>query len=240
MIIGGIATLVLALGVSSILYRTGGPKTLSDNAAIIGALVALGGVFTAQMVGIALDANRAQQEALQAYLAKMSELLLDKHLLDKSNPYDAARVTARAQTLSVLERMNARRKRTVVLFLREARLINRYEYSPEGLNVTYYAHYVSLVGADLSGGDLEKAQLNSITGDEPVTLRATNLNGADLRGAVLSGIDLSDADLRGADLRDADLRGATLVGAAGVTKKKLEQQTSFMHDATMPDGSVRD
>ena len=99
MIIGGVATLALALAVSFVLWRTNGAKALSDNAAIVGALVALGGVFTAQMVSIALDADRAQQEALQAYLAKMSELLLDKQLLEKSNPYDVARVTARSDAV---------------------------------------------------------------------------------------------------------------------------------------------
>ncbi len=82
---------------------------------------------------IALDAEerRAQDEALQAYLDKMSELLIDQKLHDKRNEYDAARVTARARTLAVLRRLDAGRKRTVLLFLREARLINRNEYSPK-------------------------------------------------------------------------------------------------------------
>jgi hypothetical protein len=210
MIIGGVATLVLTLGVAYILWRTGGANRLSDNAAIVGALVALGGVFTAQMVSIALNANSAQQEALQAYLAKMSELLLDKHLLEESNPYGAARVTARAQTLTVLERMNARRKRTVMLFLREARLINRHATSAGGTD--YYANYVSLVGADLSGVDLVNVRLNSATRQDPVSLSSVNLTGAKLSGADLSGADLRRADLRGADLRKANLSEADLGG----------------------------
>jgi hypothetical protein len=43
------------------LLQTGDPNAVSDNAALIGALVALGGVFTAQMVSIALDDWRTHE-----------------------------------------------------------------------------------------------------------------------------------------------------------------------------------
>src|SRR5215212_11847770 len=59
--IGVAATLVLALMVVVALLLTGGAKAVSDNAALIGALVALGGVFTTQLVNSALEAQRAQQ-----------------------------------------------------------------------------------------------------------------------------------------------------------------------------------
>src|SRR5215207_5223511 len=78
--IGVVATLVLALLVIVILQLRGDANAVSDNAAVIGALLALGGVGTAQMVSIALDQRRTEHEALQTYLAKMSELLLDKCL----------------------------------------------------------------------------------------------------------------------------------------------------------------
>jgi hypothetical protein len=105
------------------------------------------------------ETQRAQDEALQAYLDKMSDLLIDKELHKKKGDYDETRVTARAQTLAVLERLDAERKKTVLLFLREARLINRYKYCPRGQEqgVTYYPHYVGLGGADLSGAELERS-----------------------------------------------------------------------------------
>jgi type III secretory pathway component EscR len=59
--IGVIATLILAVAVVMVLLRTGGAKGVSDNAGLIGALVALGGVFTAQMVSIALEDGRTQE-----------------------------------------------------------------------------------------------------------------------------------------------------------------------------------
>jgi hypothetical protein len=114
-IIGVIATLVLAVAVVMVLLRTGGSKALSDNAGLIGALVALGGVFTTQMVGISLDDRRAQQArvleaqraheaALQNYLNDVGELLIEKPLREAS-PGDNLSTVAGAQTLSVCKRV---------------------------------------------------------------------------------------------------------------------------------------
>ena len=61
-VIGIGATLVLSAAVIVVLLRFGGgAKAVSDNAALIGALVALGGVFTTQLVNSALEGQRAQQ-----------------------------------------------------------------------------------------------------------------------------------------------------------------------------------
>jgi uncharacterized protein YjbI with pentapeptide repeats len=216
--------------------------------------------------------RRAQDEALQAYLDKMSELLIDKKLHEKSYDYDPERVTARAQTLAVLERLEdaPQHKRTVLLFLREARLINRYDhYNPkEEHEVLYYAHYVGLENADLSGADLEGARLISTNEKIPISLKGANLRGAKLSGAILRGAELREADLREADLSEADLRpsklqeadlhkarlhntdphkadlsgadlsGADLRGVLGVTNEELERQAKFLAGATMIDGSV--
>lgn len=59
--IGVSLTLFLALTVVAVLLLTGGPPRLSKNAALIGAVVALGGVFTTQMVSSALEERRAHQ-----------------------------------------------------------------------------------------------------------------------------------------------------------------------------------
>jgi hypothetical protein len=164
-----------------------------------------------------LQEKRAQDEALQAYLDKMSELLIDNELHKKEGDYDETRVTARAHTLAVLERLDAKRKRTVLLFLREARLINRYEYWPpdqddQECKVTYYPHYVGLGGADLSGANLQGAPLISTSGKEPISLKGANLKGAKLSGAILQGAELCEADLSDADLSVADLKPADLSG----------------------------
>src|SRR5215211_4156534 len=59
--VGSIATLVVTAAVVVVLLRFGGgAKAVSENAAIIAALVALGGIFTTQMVNSALEDRRAQ------------------------------------------------------------------------------------------------------------------------------------------------------------------------------------
>jgi uncharacterized protein YjbI with pentapeptide repeats len=95
-VIGVLVTLVLVLVVVFLLLRTGGAKAVSDNAALVGALAGLGGVFTTQMVTSALEdqrrreardieANRTreardieerrvQEAALQQYFDQMGQL----------------------------------------------------------------------------------------------------------------------------------------------------------------------
>jgi uncharacterized protein YjbI with pentapeptide repeats len=239
-IIGVTATVVVALMVVITLLLTGGGKAVSDNAALIGALVALGGVFTTQIVNSALEAQRAQQarnteqvqrerdreadqaqrerelevgaqrtqdDALQAYLDQMSQLLIDKGLRSKAHWLDDARVTARAQSLAALSRLDGERKRSVLQFLYEAQLINKDE-KPLGDGTTEFdARIVGLSGADLSNAYLRYMSL------EGVALEGVILENADLRNAQLRRIDLGGAYLSGADLSGADLSEASLQNA---------------------------
>jgi len=147
MAIGVVATLVLALLVVIALTLTGGVTAVSDNAPLIAAVIALGGVFTAQMVSIALDARRekdardaqrdqwehetevndrrAKADALQAYLDQMGQLLLDKDKpLRQSKEGDEVRTLARARTLTVLQSLDGYGRWTVVQFLYESRLVD--------------------------------------------------------------------------------------------------------------------
>ena len=59
--IGVLVTIVLALVVVFVLLRTGDPKAVSNNAALLGALAGLGGVFTTQMVTSALEDQRRRE-----------------------------------------------------------------------------------------------------------------------------------------------------------------------------------
>jgi uncharacterized protein YjbI with pentapeptide repeats len=156
--------------------------------------------------------ERGRDEALQAYLDKMAELLIDGNIHEKADQYDSTRITARARTLAVLRRLDGKRKRTVLLFLREARLINRYDFlDPEKWgDVRYYAHYVGLEDADLSEADLDGARLISTSGTEPISLKGAYLKGAKLSRANLRGSELRNANLSGADLSGADLEPTSL------------------------------
>jgi hypothetical protein len=59
--IGVVVTIVLAVGVVLALRSTGDANAVSDNAPLIAAVIALGGVGTTQMVSIALEGRRVQE-----------------------------------------------------------------------------------------------------------------------------------------------------------------------------------
>jgi len=157
--------------------------------------------------------HRAQDTALQEYLNKMSELLIDKTLHEDPRPHGDTRVTARARTLTVLSQLDSVRKRRVIQFLREARLIS--------------------TGETLEGRTINR----SVVGLNGADLRNTNLSGMPLVNADLSGADLRWADLRWADLQGVDLSGASLSGARVVDRYQLEIVCKSLQGATMPDGS---
>jgi hypothetical protein len=202
--IGLVVTIVLAVGVVLALQPpAGGAKAVSDNAPLIAAVIALGGVGTAQMVGIALEdrrrqeardleAQRTREAALQNYFEAVGELLIEKPLR-RSSPGDNLSTVVRAQTLSVLEGLDPDRKRILLLFLYESGLIHKDK------------PVVSLAVANLSRANLSRANLSR------ANLSGANLGGANLRGANLSQARLNEVDLSGAYLYQADLSEADLI-----------------------------
>jgi uncharacterized protein YjbI with pentapeptide repeats len=160
-----------------------------------------------------------EEEALQHYLDRVSNLVIEKNLLaisakqapttEEKELLDVSADIFRGLTLSTLRRLSdGIRKASVVRLLIETDIIKRLK--------------VNLQGADLSGADLSYAYLRGAY-LESAYLIGANFRGANLRGACLEGANLheakligaylSGADLEGADLRGADLRGAVLEGA---------------------------
>jgi hypothetical protein len=196
--------------------------------------------------------QRARDEALQAYLDQMGQMLLDKERpLRRSKGGDeerTLRTLARARTLTVLEVLDASRRSRVVRFLYEAQLL---AYRPRNEERVVNLAYANLSDCALSGHSLPGIDLSN------ANLRNANLRNANLRNADLSGADLVDANLRnadlgyvdlrvanlnlrvanlrGADLRGADLSGAYLRGAKGWTEEQLTAAKS-LERATMPNG----
>jgi len=191
--------------------------------------------------------DRRQDEALQAYLDQMSQLLTDKERpLRRTQQGDNLSVVARARTLTVLQKLGPDHKRSTLHFLYESGLITR-------------ELVVSLVDADLSGAELSGAVLReaylvgaSLVGANvrAASLRGTYLSRADLSGADLSGADLSEAYLGEADLSEAYLSGtnlsranfsganfsgAYLNKAVGASGEQLEH-ASLLKGTTMPNG----
>jgi hypothetical protein len=196
------------------------------------------------------EKQRAQDAALQAYLDQMGDLLLAKDSLRESEEGSEVRTLARARTITVLGRLDAKRRTAVMQFLVEAELVQ----SVEGRGPIIRLSGANLSAADLSGADLRYADLseaNLLDADlsnanllgadlsDPDLSDAdyTDLSGANLSNALLQLADLSGAVLSDAVLSDAVLNWADLSDARGITKEQLEQQGAYLEGATMPDGS---
>src|SRR5215211_4152226 len=255
--VGVAATLVLTAVVVIVLQQTGGAKTVSDNAALIGALVGLGGIFTNQLVNsaledrraqgareteqeqrdreLALQQQRAQEDALQVYLNDMGYLLLERDMpLRQSEGHSEARTLARARTLTVLLRLDGDRKRSVLQFLYESGLIHK-DWGVVSLELA------DLREADLSEANLSEADL-SWTDLSQANLSEANLSKANLQGANLSGADLSGADLSRANLKGADLSNAVLaeadIGGADLSGANL-RKAHFSEETILWDADIR-
>jgi uncharacterized protein YjbI with pentapeptide repeats len=146
-----------------------------------------------------IASDRLREAALQGYLDKMTELLLEKDLRT-SEADDEARAVARARTLTVLRQLDGERRATLLRFLYEAKLINKDDAVVE-------LHMADLSQADLIMDNLSEANLSW------TSLREAYLIEADLSKANLSEADLSKANLIGADLSGANLVRASLSGA---------------------------
>jgi uncharacterized protein YjbI with pentapeptide repeats len=186
--------------------------------------------------------DRVREEALQRYLDRMQELILDKGLR-RSEKDAEIRDVARARTLTVLRSLDGNRKGQVVKFLHEANLIGkgesesqqRYQVILAGKAIQVIEAIIDLRTADLSGADLSNADLNGVNLSN-ADLREANLSRANLTGANLFSADLSHANLSptaigGAELMYANLTGANLRGT-DLTRASLRQTNLSGADLT--------
>ena len=142
-----------------------------------------------------IEDQRAQDTALQAFYEQIGDLLTE-HDLRRTDRTDIP-VLARAQTLTVLRRLDSRGKGHLLSFLYGAGLITPGEFTGEAI--------ISLNEADLRGTYLRGAYLKD------ADLREADLRGADIREARLDGALLGEADLTEAQLNWADLRNTDLI-----------------------------
>src|SRR5215208_7630750 len=141
-----------------------------------------------RQIDLDVEEQRAQDEALEAYLDEISQLLTDeKRPLSRARPGDNLSTVTRARTLTVLTRLDGHRKRSVLQFLYESGLVIK-----------------ARVVVDLKGGDLSAANLSEADLSE-AHLIGTNLHKVNLRRG-----DLRRAFLRAAHLHEAELKGAHL------------------------------
>lgn len=173
--------------------------------------------------------DNQREAALQEYINKMSELLLVSQLRGSAEN-DEVRKIARARTLTVLHRLDANRKGSLLQFLHESDLtsiIDLSEADLKGANLrTRYLAGASLYAANLEGADLSFAYLGASSNKRKTNLIGANLSKATLYYANLNGANLSEADLSGASLVGAVLDDVNLKNAK-VTDELLAKAKSF-------------
>jgi uncharacterized protein YjbI with pentapeptide repeats len=163
----------------------------------------------------AVEEQRAQNEALQAYLDQMNNLMLEKGLL-RSKVGDPVFTLALARTTTGISQFDGEHNQAVTRFLSDSRLSR----DPALLAKA------DLEGAELPGAVLPEANLAG------TILKGANLTEAVLSSAVFSATeevgedtnpimaDLTRADLTKATLLEADLTECTL-DRANLTKATL-------------------
>lgn len=156
-----------------------------------------------------------REDALQAYLDRMAELLLNPQYRKELIPREgedqksdnSVRDVARIRTVTIIRRLERDKERqaTVLHFLRDAEMLN------------FLFKNANLEGVDLEGANLRRADL---TGANLMGVNLRNalmveakLQGANLYKANLMGANLDRAHLEKANLIEANLVGALLVAA---------------------------
>lgn len=193
---------------------------------------------------IALDSQR--ETLLREFIDKMADLLLDRNLTEKNR--DAQRI-ARVRVLTLLPRLDADRKRRVLLFLYESGLLDREKtvVDVEGADFgDAELNDVDLSAARLCGVDLRRANLSD------ANLRRSDLRSADLRRVNFRRADLSDANFNNANMTNADFRRADLSDAvfnsanlnranlSDVNLRRANLSNAYLSDADMSRAKLSD
>jgi hypothetical protein len=178
-----------------------------------------------------IASDRLREAALQAYLDRMTDLLLEKDLRT-SQADDEAQAVARARTVTTLRQLDTARRDILLGFLSQAGLIGSKEARVRLLSRANLSEadlrWANLVGADLSWSDLRWADLSWAL-----------LIGADLREASLYRANLIGANLRGADLRGASL-GQTDLSGTRLNEIIYDDRTKWPENFTPPPDSIKE
>jgi uncharacterized protein YjbI with pentapeptide repeats len=185
----------------------------------------------------AVEAQRAQNEALQAYLGQMSHLMLEKGLPDAAEG-DTVFTLAQAQTTTAISQLDWKQNQAVTRFLSDSGLLK----DP-----------ALLANADLSGAVLQNADLTDAvltnTNLTDAYLAGTKLNRSNLTDAVLNSAVFSATEKEGedtipitADLTRANLTKATLLEAdlAYCTLDKVTLTKAALQGANLSGASLQD
>jgi hypothetical protein len=160
-----------------------------------------------------LEEQRAQDAVLQTYLDQMSELILNRNLLE-SEEGDAVYTLAQARTSTAIAGLDAEHNMSVARFLADSGLIGFGESSISILKDAWFRD------ANLRLVDLQQA----------------DLSGADLRRTNLGRANVSDADLSEADLSRAQGWTEDQLSEARTLEDATMPDGQTLKSASTPDG----
>ncbi|MEM7556178.1 MAG: pentapeptide repeat-containing protein [Cyanobacteria bacterium P01_A01_bin.84] len=147
-----------------------------------------------------------EEEALQNYIDKMSDLLIDKNLDELTDENPLSNII-QARTTSIIRRLdeNLELKRNIIVFLTDTKIIQKLKIDWSTADLSHInLSNAKLITAKLTGANLTSAKLSA------ANLIAADLTGANLTSATLSRVKLLAAKLSGAKLIDTKLNGANL------------------------------
>jgi len=144
-----------------------------------------------------IERDRQRQKALEDYLDRMTELLLENKLRE-SLPSDEIRSIARTRTHTILQGLDGARKSQLIQFLYESSLIGK--ISEQGV----IKPIIDLSFANLQNVEIKYGKLDGIDLSK-ANLRNTNFEAASLIGANFYSADLDDSDFSWAKLMGANL-----------------------------------
>jgi hypothetical protein len=209
---------------------------------------------------IATDNQR--EAALQAYIDKVSELLLHERLCESPPPQDVV-IIAQARTATVLRILDPIRCASIIQFLSRVGILRLcVENSAKSSFDWPLKNEYSLAGIELPETNFNSVDLSMIHLEGAnfyrAFLREANLEGTDLSRANLQRANLMHANLQKANLNEANLQGARLFGAdlrdaslvfADLTKANLKEakytdeqlnDAKSLEGATLRDGTKHD
>src|SRR5574341_715872 len=229
------------------------PKTLWDWMELLIIPASIGGGIALynswrQQLDRKLESERARDNALQAYLDDISQLIREEKLgAWPAEGEDPAAADRRAQirllaqaytdTIFTVLKDDRLRRQTTARFLAQAVLTEDYGIQITGKDMSRASLAATkLHGADLTGANLRGAILTGANLQGAILVTATlesanaakaNLQMAYLRSADFRGADLTGAHLRGADLGAARLEGARLGLEVFDTSSRLPDWTTW-------------
>lgn len=170
--------------------------------------------------------DRQQEAALQSYIDRIADLLLEDKLLTSENTEMLS--IAKIRTLTVLRGLNATRNDMVLRFLRDVGLTDKKESD-------------FLLNANLQGARLENVDLENLN-LQGANLQGANMRGANLRGVNLRGANLINVNLQGAFLYGTDLQGANLKNAnlRDSILQVVILKDAYLRHTIMPSGKRHD